>query len=258
MSVVIEFQNVSLKFKTYADPSPTLKDSILSVFSRQSNKKQVSEFYALKNINLTINSGEKVGLIGLNGAGKSTLLKVIAGIYPPHVGRIIVKGKITPLIELGAGINPDFSGRENIFLYGALHGMAPQQMQEREQRIIEFSELGQHINMPVKYYSSGMYSRLIFSIASLIEPDILILDEIFAAGDARFVNKATERMRSLFDQSQAVLFVSHSLVQVRNVCNRVLVIHQGEIVNDGTPEEMIKYYQENMVGSPSVSIQNGA
>lgn len=251
MNPLIEFQEVSLKFRTYTDKSPTLKDSVLSVFSKQKLPEDSKEFYALKNINLTINAGERVGIIGLNGAGKSTLLKVVAGIYPPHQGRIIVKGKITPLIELGAGINPEFSGRENIYLYGAIHGMSPQQMREREERIIEFSELDQHIHMPVKYYSSGMYSRLIFSIASMIDPDILILDEIFAAGDARFINKATDRMRELFDQSQAVLFVSHNLAQVKNVCNRAVVLHEGVLVNDGTPEEMIEYYQENLVKAPA-------
>ncbi|MAT42502.1 MAG: hypothetical protein CL609_09190 [Anaerolineaceae bacterium] len=248
MNSIIEFQDVTLKFKIFFNPNPTLKDTLLSFTGKNdAKKKKTQDFYALKNINLTIHSGEKVGIIGLNGAGKSTMLKIVAGIYSPHYGQVIVRGKVTPLIELGAGINPEYSGRENIYLYGAIHGLSPQQMREKEQEIVDFAELGPHIDVPAKYYSSGMYSRLIFSIASMTNPDILIVDEVFAAGDARFVQKAMNRTLELFDKSKAVLFVSHSLSQVEQICNRVLVLNQGQIVNDGLPSEMIQYYQDEIV-----------
>jgi ABC-type polysaccharide/polyol phosphate transport system ATPase subunit len=252
MTNIIEFKDVSLKFSIFSNPSPTLKEALLNMVSRRQQAlegPQRAEFYALKNINLTIRRGERVGIIGLNGSGKSTLLKVVAGIYSPHTGRVIVRGKVTPLIELGAGINPEFSGRENIYLYGAIHGMSPQRMRIFEEDIIEFSELGMHIDVPAKYYSTGMYSRLIFSIASMTEPEILIVDEVFAAGDARFIDKAIHRMVSLFQQSQAVLFVSHNLDQVREICNRVIVLHNGEMINDGTPNEMIDFYRTVIVPS---------
>ncbi|MBN1536271.1 MAG: ABC transporter ATP-binding protein [Anaerolineales bacterium] len=247
---IIEFENVSLIFKLYFNTNPTLKDSFLSVIHSRNNngvKTKSEDFYALKNVSFDIYEGTKLGIIGLNGAGKSTLLKIIAGIYAPHSGKVIVRGRVTPLIELGAGVNPEYTGRENIYLYGAIHGLSPKEMKTKEDDIIEFAELGHHIDVPAKYYSSGMFSRLIFSIACMTNPDILIVDEVFSAGDARFVQKAMNRTLELFDQSQAVLFVSHGLDQVLEICNRVIVLHKGEIINDGIPEEMIDFYLKEIV-----------
>lgn len=255
-NTIIEFENVSLIFKLYFNTNPTLKDSFLSfIHARTSNgaKTKSEDFYALNNISFTIDEGTKLGIIGLNGAGKSTLLKIIAGIYAPHTGRVVVRGRVTPLIELGAGVNPEYTGRENIYLYGAIHGLSPKEMKKKEDEIIEFAELGHHIDVPAKYYSSGMFSRLIFSIACMTNPDILIVDEVFSAGDARFVQKAMNRTLELFDQSQAVLFVSHSLDQVKKICNRVMVLHHGEIVNDGDPKDMIDYYLQEIVAQKSVT-----
>jgi len=207
----------------------------------------VSEFDALKRINLSLRGGDRLGLIGLNGAGKSTLLKMIVGIYPPQAGNIHVQGKITPMIELGTGFDHELSGRENIYLNGALLGRSYKQMRQLEAEIIEFSELGEMIDLPIKYYSSGMHGRLAFSIGAIIDPEILLMDEIFAAGDAHFVQKATARLMELFDNSQIVLLVSHDLIQIKELCSRVMVLHKGEIVNEGDPKEMVDYYKNEIV-----------
>lgn len=224
---------------------PNLKETFINLVTHRERPDDVVEFYALRNINVDFNAGECVGIIGLNGAGKSTLLKTIAGIYPPQGGIIKIAGLVTPMIELGAGFDMELSGRKNIYLNGAILGMSRENMQRREKEIIEFSELGDFINLPVKYYSSGMFSRLAFSIAVMAEPEILIVDEILSTGDAHFVHKATERMRQLFQSSQIVLFVSHDIDHVATFCNRVIVMHQGEIVAQGKTDEMIAFYKAN-------------
>jgi len=243
MSVNISLENVSLKFRIYRNPMPNLKETFVNLVTHKRHLDDVVEFYALKNICINFHSGDRVGIIGLNGAGKSTLLKTIAGIYPPHEGIIKISGLVTPMIELGAGFDPELSGRQNIYLNGAILGFSKEAMQQREKDIVEFSELSDFINLPVKYYSSGMFSRLAFSIAVISDPEILIVDEILAAGDAHFVQKATNRMQHLFQNSQIVLFVSHSLNQVEALCKRVLIMHQGEIVAQGETKEMIAYYK---------------
>ncbi len=247
MSTSITLENVSLRFKIYRNPIPSLKETFINLVMRKRHLEDVVEFYALKDINIEFKPGDRVGIVGVNGAGKSTLLKTIAGIYPPHAGRIKINGMVTPMIELGAGFDLELSGRANIYLNGAILGFSKEAMMAREQAIVDFSELGDFINLPVKYYSSGMFSRLAFSIAVISDPEILIVDEILAAGDAHFVNKATERMRHLFLNSQIVLFVSHSLEQVEKLCNRVIVMHQGEIVAQGETNEMLAYYRAHYV-----------
>ena len=242
----IVVENASLKFRIYKDPSPTLKESVVNQLLRR-NKAPVVEFYALKNLNLCLQGGDRVGVIGLNGAGKSTLLKMIVGIYPPASGRIEVEGRVTPMIEIGTGFNMELSGRENIYLNGAILGYSPTEMKKREQMIIEFSELKDFIDLPVKYYSSGMYGRLAFSIATMTEPEILLVDEIFSAGDARFVAKGSLRMMELFTNSKIVLFVSHQLEQIRKLCNHVIILHKGEIINQGDVDEMIDFYMKSVV-----------
>ena len=160
-----------------------------------------------------------------------------------------VHGRVTPMIEIGTGFDVELSGRENIYLNGAILGYSPKEMQLREQEIIDFSELGDFINMPVKYYSTGMYGRLAFSIATMTEPEILLVDEIFSAGDAHFIKKGTERMLHLFKSSQVVVFVSHNLDQVRMLCNKVVVLHHGRVVNQGEPDDMIKFYESEIVNT---------
>lgn len=249
MSAEILIQNASLRFRIYRDRTPNLKEAVIGALSRKkqmTSAANVMEFDALKNINVSLRGGDRVGLIGLNGAGKSTLLKMIVGIYPPHDGRIHVVGRVTPLIELGTGFDSELSGRENIYLNGSLLGRSFKQTKALEQEIIEFSELNEFIDMPIKYYSSGMHGRLAFAIATIANPEILIMDEIFATGDAHFVHKATARLRDLFNLSHITLLVSHDMPRIREFCNRVIVLHKGEIVNDGDPDEMIRFYEREI------------
>jgi lipopolysaccharide transport system ATP-binding protein len=249
MNSRIEIFNASLKFRIYRDPSPTLKDTIVNVFTHRKIIAPVSEFYALKDINLTVQGGERLGIIGLNGAGKSTLLKMIVGIYPPHKGQLSIYGRVTPMIEIGTGFDVELSGRENIYVNGGILGYSRQEMKAKEKAIIEFSELGEFIDLPVKYYSTGMYGRLAFSIATMADPEILLIDEIFSAGDAHFVEKATSRMLDLFKSSQIVVYVSHSLIQIRELCTRVIVLHKGEIIHEGLPDEMVNFYIKEIVSN---------
>jgi len=242
----IDIQNAHLRFRIYRNPSPALKEAVLGFLTGKSDANAVVEFEALKNINLSFQGGDRVGIIGLNGAGKSTLLKMIVGIYPPHKGAVRVQGKISPLIELGTGFDFELSGRENIYLNGALLGRSYKQMREVEQQIIAFSELEDKIDLPIKYYSSGMHGRLAFSIGTFVNPEILLVDEIFSTGDAHFVHKASDRMRQLFHSSQIVILVSHNLEQINELCNKVLVMHQGEVVAQGQPAEMIQYYLQHI------------
>lgn len=247
MSAEIIVKDASLRFRSYRNPSPGLKETVVQQFSKKNREQLVTEFDALKRINLSLRGGDRLGLVGLNGAGKSTLLKMLVGIYPPQTGHIYVQGKITPMIELGTGFDHELSGRENIYLNGALLGRSYRQMKQLEEEIIEFSELGDMIDLPIKYYSSGMHGRLAFSIGAIIDPEILLMDEIFAAGDAHFVQKAMARLMELFDNSQIVLLVSHDLIQIKELCSRVMVLHKGEIVNDGDPKEMVDYYNNEIV-----------
>jgi ABC-type polysaccharide/polyol phosphate transport system ATPase subunit len=247
MDTAIQIENASLRFRTYRNPSPALKEIILNYWHRRNHPDKIFEFDALKNLSLTVNGGDRLGIIGLNGAGKSTLLKMMVGIYRPTSGSITVNGAITPLIELGTGFDLELSGRENIYLNGALLAHSKKEIQEREAHIIEFSELGEFIDLPIKYYSSGMLGRLAFSIATVIEPEILLVDEVFSTGDALFVNKASDRMLGLFGKSKIMILVSHSLAHIETFCNRVIVLHKGQIVNDGPPKEMIEFYNNQIV-----------
>jgi len=247
MAAQIVIKNASLKFRIYRNPSPGLKESVIGRFSKNKHGQSVIEFDALKNINISLQGGNRLGILGLNGAGKSTLLKMIVGIYPPCAGTIHVEGKITPMIELGTGFDYELSGRENIYLNGALLGRSYKQMKQLESEIIDFSELAEMIDLPIKYYSSGMQGRLAFSIGAIVDPEILLLDEIFAAGDAHFVQKAMNRLTELFNASQVVVLVSHNLEQIKRLCNQAIVLHKGSVVAHGEPKEMEEFYMRNIV-----------
>ena len=247
MKTFIQVENVSVKFRIYHNSAPSLKDAVVSRLMGKKNRNNFTEFFAIDHLSLNISSGDRLGIVGLNGAGKSTLLKTIAGIYSPHQGRIVVSGRLTPLMELGAGFDPEQTGRENIYLNGTLLGFAPTEMKIKEQAIAEFSELGEFLDLPVKYYSSGMYGRLAFSIATMTEPEILFIDEVFATGDAHFVEKSSQRILQLVEQSQILVMVSHTLEQIRNLCNRVIIMDKGMIIKDGDPQEMLAYYAENII-----------
>lgn len=236
----IEIENLGRMYKLYKKPS----DKILDVFGLcfwKTNYYQ--EFWALRDLNLKIKKGERVGLIGYNGAGKSTLLKTVIGNIPPTEGTVVVDGKVQALMELGTGFHPEFTGRENIRASLAYQGISSKEIKEKEEEIIDFAELDDFIDQPVKTYSSGMYARLAFSTATVIEPDILIIDEILGAGDAYFAGKSVERMRKLTEDSGAtVLFVSHDLGSVQQLCNRVIWIDRGRVIAEGEPLEITKMY----------------
>lgn len=220
-------------------------DTLREVFARIRHRhKRYEDFEAVKNVSFAISRGEMVGLIGRNGSGKSTLLKIIAGVYSPTSGEVIVNGTIAPLIELGAGFHHELTGRENILLNGLLLGLTKREVREREARIIEFAELGDFIDSPIKQYSSGMYMRLAFSVAIEVEPDILIIDEILGVGDVGFQQKSFERIQQFREAGKTIVFVSHAMENVRNLCDRALLLHNGRLVQDGTPSDVIARYRE--------------
>lgn len=237
----IELQNVVQRFRRIRERPDTLRE-IFTKVGRYNRKFQV--FEALKNVSFAVSKGEIVGIIGRNGSGKSTILKIVAGVYTPSEGRVTVRGSIAPLIELGAGFHHELTGRENILINGLLLGLNKRQIKEREESIIEFAELGDFIDSPVKQYSSGMYMRLAFSIATAVDPDILIIDEILGVGDAGFQQKCLALIHRFREQGKTILFVSHSSESVRELCERVLLIHRGELVADGRPNEVISIYEE--------------
>ena len=239
----IEMRDVSLIYDLYLDKTNTLKEHLVNFFYRRKYVDvRVKKLSALKNVSLKIGHGERVGIIGLNGSGKSTMLKVIAGLLKPSLGDIVVNGTVQPLIEIGAGFNPEFSGRENIYLNGAMLGFNKKQIREKEQEIVEFSELGQFIDVPVKYYSSGMHVRLGFTIATIIRPEILVLDEMLSAGDIEFVSKAKERMEQILSAAKILVIVSHDMGLIRSLARRVIVLNKGEVLFDGDAGEAIDLY----------------
>ncbi len=199
-------------------------------------------FWGLRNVNLDLKDGDRLGIIGRNGAGKSTLLKVVSRIYRPTEGTVGVTGRIVPLIEIGAGFNPELSGRENAFLNGAILGMSRRFIAQRMESIIDFSELREFIDMPVKYYSTGMHLRLAFTLATELPPDILILDELYAGGDASFIEKANVRLDRFVADSKILILVAHNLEYIRRFCTRVLILDRGRVEADGAPGPMVERY----------------
>lgn len=254
----VELNDLTLEFSMYGNCSASIKEWFVQFLTFKVRKSTELKFHALKRLNLAVGSGEVVGLIGLNGAGKSTLLKTIAGIYPPHDGCIEVAGSITPLIELGTSFDIQLTGRENILVNWVMLGRPVPPLRELESQIIAFAELEEFIDMPVKYYSSGMVARLAFSIATAVRPDVLLIDEVFSTGDERFIEKAINRMMQLIDSANLVLFVSHNLRMVKQVCNRVLIMHKGEIFADGDPGEMIPLYLREIVHGESNVVDGGS
>ena len=234
---VIEVKNMNKDFTLYGDKANTLKERIIRF---NNNRKEV--IHVLKNINLKINKGESVALIGVNGSGKSTLLKLITKIIYPTSGKIKVKGKLTSLLELGAGFHQDFSGRENIYFNASIFGLSKQEINNRIDDIIEFSELGDFIDSPVRTYSSGMYMRLAFSVAINVDADILLIDEILAVGDQHFQDKCLAKMQELKQNGKTMVFVSHSADSVRFLCDRAIWLSNGEIRKDGETEKVLQEY----------------
>ena len=238
---VINVENVKMKFNLSKERTDNLKEYVIKFLKRELH---YEPFWALKGVSFEVNKGDKFGIIGLNGAGKSTLLKNIAGVMKPTEGKVWVKGSMVPLLEMGAGFDPDYSGRENIFLKGALLGYTRRFLEEKFDEIVEFSELEEFIDVPLKNYSSGMKARLAFSIATMVEPEILIVDEVLSVGDTKFQRKSREKMQSLLNEDATVLFVSHSTQQVKNICKRAIWLHQGELIAEGSAEEVCDLYEK--------------
>ncbi len=236
---MIKAENVTVCYRMANDKIKSIKEYLVALLKR---KLQYEEFYALNDVSFEIKKGEVVGIVGNNGAGKSTLLKVISGILKPTKGKVTLQGNVVPMLELGSGFDFDLTGRENIFLNGAILGYSEEYLKEKYDEIVEFSELGDFINIPVRNYSSGMVMRLAFSIASIVNPDILIVDEILAVGDVAFQEKSYNRMMELMSHGTTVLLVSHSIEQVRARCDRVIWLDHGNIVAVGDTQEICDRY----------------
>ena len=232
--------NVSMKFNLSSEKVDNIKEYIIKSIKHQI---RYDEFWSLRNVSCTMNKGERMGILGLNGAGKSTLLKVISGVYKPTEGKVIRHGKVVPLLELGAGFDQQYTGKENIFLYGTVLGYTKGYLEEKYDEIVEFSELGKFIDVPIKNYSSGMKSKLGFSIATIANPDILILDEVLSVGDAKFRKKSEAKIMQLMEGGTTVLFVSHSLAQVRRICDRAMILDHGTLKAIGGIDEISNQYE---------------
>ena len=241
---LIELENVALRFVSYHDKQYSIKRAVLNLLLQREEPKPVSEFWALQGVNLRIGLGERVGILGHNGAGKSTLLRLMARIYPPTHGSLEIRGIVAPLIEMGAGFNPELSGRDNIFLNGALLGFNRREMNERLEGIWAFTGLEEFADMPLKYYSSGMYVRLAFAIATEVEPEILLIDESLGVGDASFVDKAKTRLKRVMEKSNAVVIVSHDMDSLRELCTRGIWMDHGRVVDDGPIDRIVDEYIE--------------
>lgn len=237
--IAISVRDVKQRFRVIHERPDTVRE-LFAKFSRR--RVSYHDFEAVGGVSFDVRKGEIVGLIGRNGSGKSTLLKIVAGVYRPTSGKVSVSGTLAPLIELGAGMHHELTGRENILLNGLLMGYSKELMLAREKRIIEFADIGDFIDVPVKQYSSGMYMRLAFAVATEVDPDVLVVDEILAVGDYGFQQKCFARLRSFRDAGKTILFVSHSMNQIEDYCDRAILLEKGKIVIDGSAAEAVKGY----------------
>lgn len=240
---LISITNVTKKFKIYKERTDTVKESFMSIF----RKGEVHQFFALDDVTFDVQPGEFLGIIGRNGSGKSTLLKTLVGVYQQDSGRIVVRGSIIPFLELGVGFNPDLTARENIFLNGVILGMNRKFVQQKFDEIVEFAEIGEFLDTPVKNFSSGMMVRLAFAIAIQIEADIYILDEVLAVGDVAFQQKCVTRLKQLIEKDKTIIYVSHSMDKIVEYCDRVIWMQHGKVRMDGKPEEVVGSYLEESV-----------
>ncbi|MBR4049951.1 MAG: ABC transporter ATP-binding protein [Clostridia bacterium] len=230
-------------FNLHKEKIDNIKEYVIKFLKR---KIRFTEFWALTDVSFEVKEGERIGILGFNGAGKSTLLKVIAGVLKPTKGSVQVNGVIAPLLELGAGFDMNYSGSENIYLYGATMGYSRKYIEERYQQIVDFAELGEFIDVPVKNYSSGMRARLGFAIATAVDPQVLILDEVLSVGDAKFKKKSEAKIMSMFDKGVTVLFVSHNTAQVRRLCTKAVLLEKGRVIASGTADEVCDIYDSKV------------
>ena len=238
---IISVENVSTEFRLYKEQVDSLKEFFIKKVKRELS---YDEFWALKNINFEVKRGDSFGIVGTNGSGKSTLLKTIAGVLKPTKGKITVRGSVAPMIELGAGFDFDLTARENIFLNGAILGYDKKMLTEKFDEIIEFAELQEFVDVPIKNYSSGMVTRLGFSIATIQIPDVLIVDEILAVGDFRFQEKCEKRINNMLSQGTTLLLVSHNTEQVERMCNKALLLSHGDPIMCGDSKAVCDKYRE--------------
>lgn len=242
--IAVKVENISVKFNLSTEKIDSLKEFAIKAVKGEI---KFDEFWALRDISFELKKGDRLGILGLNGSGKSTLLKVIANVYKPTEGTVYRKGSMVPLIELGAGFDPQYTGRENIFLYGSVLGLKKSFLQEKYDEIVAFSELERFIDVPIKNYSSGMRARLGFAIATSVKPDILILDEVLSVGDAKFRKKCEKKLAELLEQGVTVLFVSHSITQVSEICNKAMILDHGQMIAFGPTDKVAKYYNERII-----------
>lgn len=243
---MIILKNVSMKFNLGVEKDNSLKMIFINFFSPKKKKKN-EYFWALKNIDFKIKKGDVVGIIGANGAGKSTLLKVVSGVYKPTTGSVTVNGKISPMIELGAGFDGELTARENIYLNGAILGYSKEFLEERFDEIVEFSELKDFLDVPVKNFSSGMVAKLAFSISTIVDPEVLIVDEILSVGDIKFQEKSKNKMMSMIEGGTTVLYVSHSIESIKEICSKVIWLEHGEIVKIGDAKQVCNEYYRKLM-----------
>ena len=243
--VYIHLKNVDMSYPSSIYNAKTLKQEIFSRLKLEKPKPLVRDVQALKDFTLSVGEGERVGVIGHNGSGKSTLLKTIAGIYPIEQGQIETNGKIHSLFDIALGFDPEATGRDNILYRGLLLGAMPEEIESKMQEIIDFSELGEFIDYPIKAYSSGMSVRLAFSVSTSLTGEILLLDEVLSAGDAAFMKKARARMMNVIKHSKIMVFVTHDLVSMVQVCNRAIMLEHGRILMDGDPQAVVDFYKKH-------------
>lgn len=244
---MIELKNVSMKFNLGIEKNFSIKQAFVNFFSFKHKKKKKEYFWALQDISFKVDKGEVVGLIGSNGAGKSTLLKIVSGVMKPTKGKITVNGVISPMIELGAGFDQELTARENIFLNGAILGYSKEFLESKFDEIVEFSELKDFLDVPVKNFSSGMTAKLAFSIATIVNPEILIVDEILSVGDIKFQEKSKNKMLEMIKGGTTVLYVSHSLSSIKELCDKVVWIEHGKMIKMGETKKICEeYYNAQM------------
>ncbi|MBQ9318562.1 MAG: ABC transporter ATP-binding protein [Bacilli bacterium] len=244
---MIELNNVSMKFNLGIEKNFSIKQAFVNFLSFKHKKKKKEYFLALDNISFKVKKGEVVGLIGSNGAGKSTLLKVVSGVMKPTKGSVKVNGVISPMIELGAGFDMELTARENIYLNGSILGYSKKFLDEKFNDIVEFSELRDFLDVPIKNFSSGMTAKLAFSIATIVDPEILIVDEILSVGDLKFQEKSKNKMLDMIKGGTTVLYVSHSLESIKELCNRVIWIEHGKMIKMGDAKEICEEYYEHQM-----------
>lgn len=244
---MIKLDNVSMKFNLGIEKEFSIKQAFVNFFSFNKKKQKKEEFWALRDISFNVKKGEVVGIIGSNGAGKSTMLKVVSGVMKPTKGNVVVSGVISPMIELGAGFDEELTARENIFLNGAILGYSKKFLEEKFDEIVEFSELKDFLDVPVKNFSSGMTAKLAFSIATIVNPEILIVDEILSVGDIKFQEKSKNKMLEMIKGGTTVLYVSHSLQSIKELCDRVVWIEHGKMIKMGETEEICKEYYQSQI-----------